>query len=91
VLLLLVSKLKGKKAQKAIQASLGQETDAIDKLLSLLEDKGSFVRSSAASALGQLGKTSDPILPKVVQLLELNRDENVMGSSIDCLWSIVVE
>ena len=72
------------------QASLGQEKESIDKLLSLLQDESSDVRSSAASALGELGNTSDPILPKVVLLLEQNRDENLMGNAINCLWSIVL-
>ena len=38
------------------QASLGQETEVIDKLLSLIKDEDSEVRASSASLLGDLGK-----------------------------------
>jgi hypothetical protein len=54
-------------------------------LLSLLQDENLDVRSSTALALGQLAKTSNTIPIKVVQLLELSRDENGIGSAIDCL------
>jgi HEAT repeat protein len=63
----------------------------INGLLTLLGDNNSFVRSGSAKALDKLAKTSDTILPEVVQWLEQNRNEDVMGSAIDCLWSIVVE
>jgi HEAT repeat len=60
-------------------------------LLSSLIDPNSDVRSSAVLALGTLAKTSDKILPKVLQWLEQHPNHDGIGSAIDCLWSIVVE
>jgi hypothetical protein len=39
------------------------------------------------AALGQLSKTSDTILTRVVQWLEQNPNDDRIGSPIDCLWS----
>jgi hypothetical protein len=39
------------------------------------------------AALGQLSKTSDTILIRVVQWLEQNPNNDEIGSPIDCLWS----
>ena len=73
------------------QAVLGQEKESINTLLSLLRDESGNARSRAADSLAKLAKTSDTIMPEVVKLLEQNRDENVMGGAIDCLYLIVVE
>jgi hypothetical protein len=63
----------------------------VSKLLSLLNDPDSTVRSSASEALVQLAKTSDLIRPEVVQWLEQHLNDDEIGGAIDCLWSIVVE
>jgi HEAT repeat protein len=65
--------------------------EMIDLWLSLLKDRDLSMRSVASSALSQLAKISDKILPEVLQWLEQNRDEDVMGGAIDCLYAIVVE
>ena len=55
------------------RAALGEKDQAIAALLSLLQDKNSDVRSSAADALGKLGNAS----PQVVEaLLSRLQDEN---------------
>jgi hypothetical protein len=61
--------------------------EVINGLLILLGDNNSFVCSGSAKALDKLAKTSDTILPEVVQWLEQNRNEDGIGSAIDCLWS----
>jgi HEAT repeat protein len=55
------------------QASLGQEAEAINTLLSTLRDENFYVRLNAAATLGQLGNAS----PEVVSgLLSLLHDED---------------
>jgi HEAT repeat protein len=60
-------------------------------LLDLLADQNSYVRTKAVDALVRLSKKLDEILPKVVQWLEQNPNNEGVGNAIDCLWSIVVE
>ena len=67
------------------------DREVVNSLLSLLDNKKSAVRSNAFAALGQLAKTSDIIRPDVLQWLEQHPHDDVIGSAIDCLWSIVVE
>jgi HEAT repeat protein len=64
--------------------------EVVSALLSLLGGQRTM-RSSAARALGQLAKTSDIIRRRVLQWLEQNPNNDVIGNAIDCLWSIVVE
>jgi HEAT repeat protein len=72
--------------------SLGNTSlEVVNGLLSLLQDEEFAVRCHAASALIQLAKLSDTILPKVLQRLEQNPNNDGIGSAIDCLWSIVVK
>jgi HEAT repeat protein len=55
------------------QASLGQEAEVIETLLSLLRDEDSHARSRAAEAVGQMGNAN----PEAVEtLLLLLRDED---------------
>jgi NACHT domain len=71
---------------------LGKTNSAIASgLLSLLGDEDVCVYDEAVKALVQLAKTSDKILPEVVQWLEQNPHNDGIGGAIDCLWSIVVE
>jgi hypothetical protein len=65
--------------------------DVSRTLLALVCDEKSFAHPRAVEALVQLSKTSDTIVPELVRWLEQNRNEDVMGNAIDCLWSIVVE
>jgi predicted NACHT family NTPase len=55
------------------QASLGQEREAIEILLDLLNDENSIVRCHAARALGQLSHSSDEVRQG---LLDLFNDED---------------
>jgi HEAT repeat protein len=67
---------------------LGNDSpEVVNVLISSLGD----VRSHIADASAQLARTSATILPKVVQWLEQNPNNEGIGSTIDCLWSIVVE
>ena len=68
-------------------------SDVVNGLLCLLRNrtKRSSDGIEAAPALCRLAKTSNTVLPEVVQWLEQNRDEDGIGDAIDCLWSIVVE
>ena len=76
----------------SVLIQLGNEISELEPtLLSLLKDSKPRVRSTATIALGKLAKTSDTVLPEVLQWLEQNQDNNVMGIMIDCLYSIVVE
>ena len=52
------------------QASLRQEGEAIETLLTLLKDDDDFVRSRAASALGQLGNGSPEVVSGLLTLLK---------------------
>ncbi len=53
-------------------------------------DDNSYVRRRAAQALGRLGKTSNHILPTVIEWIEQHQDSNYVGSGIDALWDLVV-
>ena len=69
------------------RAALGEKEKAIAALLSLLQDKDSSVRHSAADALGNLGNAS----PQVVEaLLSRLQDENysVYYSAADALGNL---
>ncbi len=55
------------------QASLGQEREAIETLLSLFKDDDSSVRSNATLSLGQLGNASPEVLRGLLSLL---KDDN---------------
>ena len=71
---------------------LGEARPAIvNALLLSLCDDNSSVRSNIVSGLGHLAKTSDEILPTVVQYIEKNPYHGRIGNAIDCLWLIVVE
>ncbi|WP_424095065.1 hypothetical protein [Moorena producens] len=59
-------------------------------LLARLMDDNSYVRRRAAQALGRLGKTSNHILPTVIEWIEQHQDSNYVGSGIDALWDLVV-
>jgi HEAT repeat protein len=61
-------------------------SEVIYGLISLLS-----VRYGGAAALVRLAKNSDVILPKILQWLEQNPNDDGIGNAIDCLWSIVVE
>jgi HEAT repeat protein len=52
------------------QAALGQETEAISQLLSLLGDQGSNVRYCATLALGKLGNGSSEVVNSLLSLLD---------------------
>jgi HEAT repeat protein len=63
-------------------------TKVLNCWLSLLHREDWLIRSAAAESLAHLSKTSDTILPQVVQWLEQNRDADVMGGAIDCLFMV---
>jgi hypothetical protein len=65
--------------------------EVINSLLSFMKARNQSRLSNVVSALVQLAKTPDTILPEVVQWLEQNQDEDVMDNAIDCLYSIMVE
>ena len=48
------------------------------------------MRSSAAEALGKLGKKSAHILPQLVKWIEQHQDSEYIGRGIDVLWDLVV-
>ncbi|MBD2060262.1 HEAT repeat domain-containing protein [Oculatella sp. FACHB-28] len=52
------------------QAALGEEEESLLLLLGLLQDLKSDVRSSAATALGKLGKDSEPVVQGLLGLLQ---------------------
>ena len=58
-------------------------------LLNLLKDNEYSVRSSAASAFGQLGKKSIDVLPALVQWIDRQPDDVPIGDAIDALRSIL--
>jgi hypothetical protein len=60
-------------------------------LLSLCDESFSVRPRVSPVGLGYLAKTSDRILPKVLQYLKQNPNHDGIGNAIDCLWSIVVE
>jgi HEAT repeat protein len=76
-------------------ARLGQlghnNPDVINSLLHSLDNLVLFIRYLDTGALVQLAKTSDIVLPRVLQWLEQHPHDDGIGSVIDCLWSIVVE
>ena len=49
------------------------------------------MRSSAASALGKLGKKSPKIISQITQWLEENQDYEYVGNGINALWDMVTE
>ncbi|MDJ0736895.1 MAG: hypothetical protein QNJ47_22980 [Nostocaceae cyanobacterium] len=57
----------------------------------LLQDEHSSVHSSAAFALGKLGKKSPKIISKITQWLEENQNYEYVGNGIDALWNMVTE
>jgi HEAT repeat protein len=61
----------------------------VQALLQRLEDEEAYVRSSAAEALGKLGKTNDSIQPIITQWIEQHQDSEDVGKVIDALWAIV--
>ncbi|MBD2079972.1 hypothetical protein [Leptolyngbya sp. FACHB-17] len=60
-------------------------------MLELLKGPEDGVRSSAAEALGKLGKVDRSIEPKLVQWIEQNQDSEYVRNGIDALWQIVEE
>ncbi|NEO64736.1 MAG: hypothetical protein F6J98_31795, partial [Moorea sp. SIO4G2] len=59
-------------------------------LIARLQDNDSLVRWNAAYALGNLGKTSNHILPTVIEWIEQHQDSDYVGSGIDALWDLVL-
>jgi hypothetical protein len=69
---------------------LGKESEAVlTALLERLNDEDSSVRSSAADALGKLGKKFRHATTAVVYWIEQNRDSEYVGEGIDVLWDLV--
>ena len=89
--LLLDTNLQVKLNAVSALVKIGNTSGTEELLWPLLRDKSPHVRNRAALILSQLSQKLDTILPKVMQWLEQNQDENVMGGAIDCLYSIVVE
>jgi HEAT repeat protein len=69
------------------QASLGQEREAIETLLSLLKDDDSDVRDSASESLGKLGNASVEVLSELLNLLK-DDDSNVRESAAIALGEL---
>ncbi|WP_318720107.1 MULTISPECIES: HEAT repeat domain-containing protein [unclassified Roseofilum] len=60
-------------------------------LLERLQDEDSDVRRSAASALGEFGKQSRDLIPRLVQWISEHQDSEYVGRGIDVLWDSVAE
>ncbi|MGB7428045.1 MAG: hypothetical protein WA933_09590 [Microcoleaceae cyanobacterium] len=41
--------------------------------------------------MGELGKQSDKIFPRMLQWLEQHQDSEYVGSGIDVLWDLIAE
>jgi HEAT repeat protein len=78
-------------ATKILLEMANPSPEVVNGLLSLMICEESFVRQRAEEVLVGLSKTSDKIAPLLAQWLDRNRDKDLMGRKIDCLWSIVVE
>ncbi len=61
----------------------------VQVLLNTLNNEKWRVRSRAVKALGKLGKTSDRVLPAVLEWLDRHQDSEYIGAGIDALWEIV--
>ncbi|MBW4576121.1 MAG: NACHT domain-containing protein, partial [Aphanothece sp. CMT-3BRIN-NPC111] len=66
------------------RAALGQKDEANTNLLALLKDENSEVRSSAASALVELGNNSETLLQALLELLK-DKDSQVRSSAASAL------
>ncbi|MBP0039830.1 MAG: hypothetical protein J7519_19330 [Roseofilum sp. SID1] len=49
------------------------------------------MRRSAASALGEFGKQSRDLIPRLVQWISEHQDSEYVGRGIDVLWDSVAE
>jgi hypothetical protein len=58
----------------------------ISSLLLMLQDENSYVRSSAASTLGKLGKSISTFQSTLTQWIEQHSEFPHLGSAIDALW-----
>jgi NACHT domain len=75
---------------KFVNKSLFELSDEnMNRLLSWLSPYSDV--SGSDSILIRLAKDSDAIIPRVLQWLEQNPNDDGIGGAIDCLWSIVVE
>ncbi len=72
------------------QSQLGEKEKAISILFSLLQDKDSYVRSSAIDALVKLGEGSTNVTTSITNWLEENSDTKYVANGIDVLWDAVV-
>jgi HEAT repeat protein len=66
------------------QAAFGQETEAIDTLLFLLDHQDSYVRLNAAAELGRSGKASKSVVNRLLSLLS-DEDSDVRYSAAQAL------
>ncbi|ABA23115.1 Predicted signal transduction protein containing Nacht domain [Trichormus variabilis ATCC 29413] len=70
------------------RAALGEKKAAVDRLLELLKDSESNVRSSAANALGRIG--TETAIPGLLELLK-DSESNVRSSAANALGNIGTE
>jgi len=80
-----------KKRLLEYRAALGDKEEVLDALVELLKDEKSYLRSSAADALGKLHQKSDDVAAAVVRWIEQHQDLEYIGNGIDALWDAVIK
>ncbi|MBD2472408.1 HEAT repeat domain-containing protein [Nostoc sp. FACHB-145] len=64
--------------------------DAVPALIIALKDEDTDVRSSAANALGNIGKDAKSAVPTLITLLK-DKDDNVRSKAVNALGNIGID
>ncbi|MHC4405525.1 MAG: HEAT repeat domain-containing protein [Planctomycetota bacterium] len=75
------------KDETASEGILNEVRELVPKILKLLEDSDSEVRSSVISALGNMGSAAKDAVPQLTRLLE-DQDPQVRGRAAEALKSM---